>query len=111
MPKDYAEAASNLRSASRNISGLADILETSDSMDLDESALASILKRLSTVQEESVELLRSVFIYRYVESSNLQEVSHNSSTNCLRVVFKNGEYVYEYDNVPRSIYEELLRVV
>lgn len=41
-------------------------------------------------------------------SSNLQEVSYDSETQMMQVTFKTGN-VYEYRNVPQSVYMSLQR--
>jgi len=42
-----------------------------------------------------------------VQSSNILEVGHDEDTNTLVVVFKNGSS-YEYDNVPKAVYSEMI---
>ena len=43
-----------------------------------------------------------------VTSSNVTEVGYDASTMTLEVAFKNGT-VYQYFDVPESVYQELLR--
>ncbi|MEJ1164126.1 KTSC domain-containing protein [Variovorax sp. CCNWLW186] len=43
-----------------------------------------------------------------ISSTNLSSVGHDESTSVLEVEFVNGS-VYEYYDVPREVYEELIR--
>lgn len=43
-----------------------------------------------------------------VESSNLASVGYEPATETLEVEFLNGS-IYQYANVPRSMYEQLLQ--
>lgn len=44
----------------------------------------------------------------YVTSSNLASVGYDAATQTLEVQFLNGS-IYQYFNVPRHIYEQLMR--
>lgn len=43
-----------------------------------------------------------------LSSSNLQAVEHDRESGVLTVAFRGGR-VYQYDNVPREVFVELLR--
>jgi len=42
-----------------------------------------------------------------VDSSNVAEVGHDSDTDTLVVLFHNGG-MYAYDDVPRTVYDQML---
>lgn len=42
-----------------------------------------------------------------VESSNIESVGHDETTDTLEVEFKSGA-VYVYDNVPRAVFDGLI---
>ena len=43
-----------------------------------------------------------------VESTMIKEAGYDEATQVLTVKFVNGDEVYEYKNVPKSVYDELM---
>lgn len=45
-----------------------------------------------------------------VESSNIKSIGYETETKTLKVEYKSG-YLYEYDNVPANVFDDLLESV
>lgn len=107
MVVDVEKVAQKLRVQSNNLSDLAGILAGPNRVDFDEKILSAIVEHARIANERAIELLDSIFVFEDVKSSNLNEVAHNTRTSKLRLTFKEGGTTYEYDDVPRSVYESL----
>ena len=57
---------------------------------------------------ENTQAEKTITTLEEVESTMIKEAGYDEATQVLTVKFVNGDEIYEYKNVPKSVYDELM---